>query len=333
MRGQRPTVGILMVVSAAGLFALNGTVSKLLLLGGFDPPQLTTFRATGAFVGLLLLCLFTPSSAGSRLRRLAIRRAELPRLVAFGLTGFFLVPLLYFVAISRLPVGIGLLFEYTGPLFVALWVRFGDHQQVKPRLWVGLLLCLLGLACVAELWTGSMNLDPVGVVAGLTCAVLLACYFVLGSRSVTVRDPLSVTWWAFGFAAVAGSLVRPWWRFPGGLLRGTSQGVPMWLLATYLVIFGSVAAYLLVTASLRHLPPTSVSIIGMSEPVLASMFAWALLGEVLSPAQIVGGLVVLTGLVLAETARTARPARTATPPGQHLPSPAGVGATPEIPPA
>ena len=89
----------------------------------------------------------------------------MPRLIVFGLSGFFLVPMLYFVAISRLPVGIGLLFEYMAPLFVALWVRFGERQPVKPRLWVGLGLCLGGLACVAEIWSGSLTLDVIGVIA------------------------------------------------------------------------------------------------------------------------------------------------------------------------
>lgn len=321
-----------MVLIAAVFFAFNGTVSKLLLRGGFDSPQLTTFRATGAFVGLLVLCLVTPSATGSRLSRLKLRRAELPKLISFGLTGFFLVPMLYFVSISRLPVGIGLLFEYTAPLFVALWVRFGERQPVRPRLWVGLVLCLGGLVCVAQIWTGTSSLDPIGIAAGLTCAVLLGCYYVLGSKSVTDRDPISVTCWAFAFAALAGSVVRPWWNFPGHLLLGRSDGVPMWLLALYLIVFGSVAAYLLVTMSMRHLPPTSVGILGTSEPVLASGFAWVLLGEVLSAPQILGGVIVLVGVILAETARTRVTAIPDVPGITAIPEPAFT-ATPKLPPA
>ena len=238
MRRARPAVGLLAVLAAAVFFAFNGTVAKLLLRGGFDAPQLTTLRATGAFLGLLVLCAVTPSRTGSRWRRLSLTRRELPLLISFGLSGFFLVPMLYFVAISRLPVGIGLLFEYMGPLFVALWLRFGERQRVKPRLWVGLVLSLTGLACVAQIWTGSLTLDSVGVAAGLTCAVLLGAYYVLGSRSVSDRDPLSVTCWAFGFAAAAGAIVRPWWHFPAHLLRGRSDGVPMSLLAIYLILVG-----------------------------------------------------------------------------------------------
>ena len=297
----RPALGVTMVVAAATVWALNGTVSKLLMKGGFDPPQLTTFRAAGAFLGLLLIILVTrgPDS-------LKASRQELPRLIIFGAVGLFLVPMLYFVAISRLPVGIGLLFEFTAPVFVALWVRFGEHQQVRRRLWVGLGLCLAGLVSVTQLWAGELSLDELGILAGLVSATLLAVYYVLGSKTVATRDPLSLTCWAFGISTVAGAIVRPWWNFEPRLLLGSSDGIPMWLLALYLIIFGTIIPYLLITFSMRHLPPTSVGIIGMTEVVLASAFAWVLLSERLAPAQVIGGLILVTGVILAETARTAK---------------------------
>jgi len=298
-----------MVLAAALTFALNGTVSKLLLQNGFDAPRLSTFRATGAFLGLLVLTLALRGP-----QALKVRRAELPALIGFGLTGMFLVPMLYFVAISRLPVGIGLLFEFTAPVFIALWVRFGEHRQVKRRLWGGLVLCVVGLVCVTEVWVGELTLSPVGIAAGLVCAVLLAAYYVLGSKSVATRDPLSLTTWAFGIAAVAGSVVRPWWNFPYGVLGERADGTtPIWLLAAYLLVFGTIIPYLLITASMQHLPPTSVGIIGMTELVLASLFAWILLDEILSAAQLIGGVVLLVGVILAETARTEIAQRAPTP--------------------
>jgi drug/metabolite transporter (DMT)-like permease len=291
-----------MVVAAAMVFALNGTVSKLLLQSGFDAPQLTTFRAAGAFLGLLAILLVTPGG----IRRLAVTRRELPRLIIFGLTGLFLVPMLYFVAISRLPVGIGLLFEFTAPAFVALWVRFGERVPVRRRLWVGLALCAVGLVCVTQLWAGQLTLDALGIAAGMTSAILLALYYVLGSKSVAQRDPLSLNCWAFAIAGLTGAIVRPWWDFPGHLLLGSSDGQPTWLLALYLIVFGTIVPYWLVSAAMRHLPPTSVGIIGMTELVLAAGFAWILIGEVLSVPQLIGGLILVSGVILAETARTAQ---------------------------
>jgi drug/metabolite transporter (DMT)-like permease len=157
---------------------------------------------------------------------------------------------------------------------------------------------------VAEVW-GDLRLNPVGVAAGFGAAALLATYFVVGARGVTRRDPLTLTCWAFGTAALIGAVVRPWWRFPVHILGDRSGGLPVWLLCCYVVIGGSIAPYLLVTASLAHLPATSVGIVGMIEPVIAAAVAWFALGEVLDPVRLVGGALVLVGVTLAETARTA----------------------------
>jgi len=297
-----------MVIAGAVLFAVNGTVSKLILQAGIASQQLTLLRAAGAVTTLLVLSVALRPGP----RRLAITRRELPLLIAYGLTGFFAVPMLYFVAIARLPVGIALLFEYTAPLFVALWARFAQHQRVRRRLWIGLALSLAGLGCVAEVW-GDLRLDGWGVLAGLGAAVLLASYYILGARGIRQRDTLSLTTWAFGVSAVAGLLTRAAIAGTGGWepLATTSNGAPVPLLCAYLVIGGSVVPYLLGAAALRHLPATSVSIVSMVEPVLAATVAWVALGasEVLNAAQITGGVLVLVGVALAETARADAPAR------------------------
>ena len=327
----------MLVAAAAAFFGLNGTVSKLLIRGGFEPIQLTTFRATGAFLGLLVLVLAT-----RRTRAMAATAREVPRLVVYGLLGIFSVPLLYFVAISRLPVGIGLLFEFTAPAFVALWVRFGERRQVRRRLWFGLALCLVGLVSVAQLWAGELRLDGLGVLAGTVSAILLAAWYVLGATFVAGttavgssdhapaqakprRDPLTLTCWGFGAAAVAGSVLRPWWNFDGSLLTGRSDGVSMGLLAAYLIVFGTIVPYLLITFAMKHLPPTSIGIIGMVEIILASSFAWLLLDEVLVTAQIVGGLILIVGVALAESARvtSSRPTPEDTPRATPPAAPAG----------
>lgn len=297
----RPALGVIMILLAAFAFSINGTVAKLILQSGFEARDLTTFRAMGGFLGLVVLgAVLRPG-----IRRFRIKARELPLIAIYGVTGFFAVPLLYFVAISRMPVGIALLFEFTAPLLVALWARFGQRQQVRARLWAGLAISLIGLACVAEAW-GDLRLDGLGVAAALAAAVFLAVYFVLGARGVATRDSISLTGWAFGVSAAAGFVTRaaggrlPDWQ---KITDVTSGAVPIWLLCLYLLILGTIVPYLLVVGSLRHLPPTSVGIIGMTEPVLASAVAWVTLGETLNPAQLAGGALLLLGVGLAETAR------------------------------
>ena len=310
-----------MVLSASLLFAVNGTVSKLVLRAGLTPPQLTLLRAAGAAIGLLALSVVLRPG----IRRLRVTAGELPLLIGYGLAGFFLVPLLYFVAISRLPVGIALLLEYTAPLLVTLWARVVQRQRVRRRIWIGLALSLTGLAGIAEIWRG-FTLDGLGALAGGGAAVLLACYYLLGARGVAQRDTLSLTTWAFGTAAVAGLITQAIGINAGGWapLTADTGGVPVPVLCTYVVVLGSIAPYLLLAAALRHLPATSVSIIGMIEPVIAAAVAWLVLGasEALTTGQLLGGALVLAGVALAETARlaSAPPQRPPLPPAGGRPA-------------
>lgn len=302
-RPGRRRLGYAMVALAAALFAVNGSVSKLALeASGMGTLRWTELRTTGAFFLLAVgLAAFAPG-------RLRAGRRELGLLAAYGLVGFVLVQWLYFVTISRLPIGIGLLLEFTAPVLVALWVRFAWHEPVRDRVWGALALVLVGLALVAQVWDG-LTLDGVGVVAGLVAAVALAVFYVGGERLVARRDPLSLTCLAMGFATLVWALAQPWWSFPFDTLTVTADlpgslgTAPVWALALWTVTLGTVAPFLLSISALQHLPATTVGIVATLEPVAASVVAWSWLGESLVAVQVLGGLIVLTGIVLAETSR------------------------------
>src|SRR4029079_19524580 len=123
-----------MVIGAATLFAVNGAVSKLALDGSdIGTVRWTELRSTGGFVGLALGCALRAPG-----RRRIGTRQELGRLAFYGIVGFALVQWLYFVAIDRLPIGIGLLLEFTAPMLIALWARFVWHEAVRRRAWAAL---------------------------------------------------------------------------------------------------------------------------------------------------------------------------------------------------
>ena len=301
---RRPRLGYALTVAAATLFALNGAVSKIALDGsGIGTLRWTELRATGSFLGIAAgLVILAPGRL-----RIGTRR-ELGRLALYGVVGFALVQWLYFVAIDRMPIGIGLLFEFTAPVHIALWARFVWHEPVRRRVWPALGLVIAGLSLVAQFWDG-LTLDGVGVVAGLLAACALAAFYLMSKRLVGSRDPISVTCFGLGFAALAWAIVLPWWSFPTRELHTTVElphglfTVPVGALALWGIVLGTIAPYLLTVSALRHLPATTVGIVATFEPVAASVIAWVWLGEVLVAVQIIGGIVVLVGILLAETAR------------------------------
>lgn len=305
-----PLLGVGLVLTAAAVFAVNGTVSKIVLQSGLSALQLVEFRClTTALVFAVIATLRDPSSL-----RIGLR--ELGFVATYGIVGVAMVQWLYFVSISRMPVSISLLIEFTAPLLIALYVRFVRKEAVKARVWSALALIIGGLALVAQVWSG-LTLDGLGVITAALAAISLAAYYVLGERAVGQRDPWSVAAWSFGSAALFFCVIAPWWNFPFPALGATvpvgdtGLHAPVGVLVAYVTVFGTVLPFSLVLTALGLIGAARVGLIGTAEPPLAGIVAWAALGETLTPVQIGGAVVVLTGIVLAETARTV-----------HEPSPA-----------
>ena len=303
-RERRPAVGYAMVISAALLFAFNGTVSKVILQSGVSSLELTQVRATGAFLGFAVVLAFV------RRESLRLTRREVPYLVVFGIAGVAFVQWLYFVSIGRLPIGIALLIEYIAPILIAIWAWAVFKEPVRRRIWAALVLALAGLALVVEVW-GGVSLDGLGVTAALGAAVAYAVYVLMAERAVKHRDPASLTCYGFLFAALFWAAVQPLWRFPAGRFDDSVSllghlerfALPVWLLMLYVVVAGTMVTFLLVVAALRHISATRVGIVAMLEPVAASGVAFLWLGETFGTPQLVGGGIVLAAILLAQTAR------------------------------
>lgn len=301
--GSHVARGHVVYLLGSTLFAINGTVSKSILIAGIDPARLAQLRSTAAFVILFAIVAVTNRSA------LRLRRAELPGLLFYGVLGITMTQYLYFIAIAHLPVGIALILEFTAPLMVALWMRFAWHYPTRPQVWFGLLLALAGLALIGRVWEG-FALNAVGVVAGFAAAAALAAFYLGGDRLLRVerpRDPLSLLMWGFGASTLFWALVQPWWDFPwsgfdgtGHVLGGEGPAANMWLLAGWMVVLGTVLPFWLVLSAQRVLRASQAATIGMVEPIIAGLVAWFALGEVLTAAEIAGAVIVLAGVTLAE---------------------------------
>ena len=303
-REPRPVLGYAMVMTAATLWAVNGTVSKVILTTGLSSLRLAEVRSTGAFL-LLALAL-----AATRPETLRIGRRELPYFILFGVGGLALVQWFYFLAIHRLQIGIALLIQYIAPVLVALWARYVLHEPVRRRIWLALALALTGLAFVVEIWNG-LSLNAAGVAASLGAAGSYALYILLAEHRVGDRDPISLVCLGFLFASILWAVLRPWWTFPGHVvgddvsLHGhlSSVHLPVWSLMAWMVLLGTIVPFGLLVGALRHISATRAGIVAMLEPVAGALVAWVWLGESLGGAQLVGAAIVLASIFLAQSAR------------------------------
>lgn len=301
---MRRYTGEILVILSAFFFATTGVIAKLIVAGGISPVRLTQIRTIGVFVALLIVLLITNRDA------LKVTRKELPNLALMGIFGIAGVQALYFFAVTRMPVSITLVIEFTAPIWIAIYIRFFRKQIVKPMMWWGIGSALAGLLLVTEIWQG-LKLDGIGVIAAFIDALFLAYYFLRLEATVKIRNGLSLLVYVFGFAALFLSIIQPPWSFPTEIfttqlsLEDLSPGnyIVGWQLIAILIIFGSIIPYIFITYGVKKIPASQASVIAMLEPVIAGGIAWLVLTEALTPLQIIGGATVLVGIYLTERSR------------------------------
>lgn len=301
---RNPAVGITAVSFAALMFGFNASTVKIILGTEISPEQLVLFRAaiTALIAGIVLY--FTNKKA------FRLTKKELPVLVFYGIFGIALMQWSYSNAVSLLPISVALLIEYTAIVIVPLVSLLLFKEKVRPRLWFGIAAVLVGLAIVSNVWNSDLN--PVGVAWAFMAAVCLSIYFLIGEHTQRKRDAMSTLFYTFAVAAIFWAivnLINPGKMIDinlefnlGGNLSGISM--PVWAGLLWIGIMGSFIPMLLDYIALGNLSATAVGVIATAETVFATIFAWAWLNESMTTLEVIGGLIVVAGIILAETSRT-----------------------------
>ena len=289
-----PTGILLVLLSAAG-FGAMGVFGKLAYEEGSTVATLLSVR----FVVAALL-LWAVVLATGRWR--ALPRRDLAIALALGAVGYGAQAGAYFAALDRLDASVLAMLVYTFPVIVTVAAVLLGRDAASSRTAVALGLGCGGLALVL---TGSVAgaLDGAGVVLGLAAA---GCYsvYILISEGVGARiGPLVLA--ALLCTGAATTLTA------GGLVSGqldlgavSPEGLG-WLVA--LAVVSTVGAIALFLAGLQRVGPSSAAILSTLEPVVTVVGASVVFGETLGPAQLAGGALVLSAVLVLRVpaARTA----------------------------
>lgn len=303
MNKKRPTLGAIYAVSGALLFGINASTSKVIMATGVEGSQIVLFRsfATAAIAAVILL--FTRRSA------FRVKRSEWPKLLGFGIVGVALMQWAYSMAVANLQVGIALLIEYTAIVWVPIVAMVLFKEKVRGRIWFGVALVLAGLVVVSNLSLDGLNL--VGVGFAFMASITLTVYFIMGERTQMSRDSMSTLFYTMAISVVFWLIFSPWWNFDWSSygvavsLDGNLADVslPAWVLLVWLGVMGSFVPMMLSYKALTHLSATGVGIASTSETVFAFVFGLLWLGEIITLNQLLGGLLVIAGIVVSQTAR------------------------------
>ncbi|MGN8246780.1 EamA family transporter [Cellulomonas soli] len=277
---------------AALAFATSGPMVKPLLAAGWTPGAAICAR-------LLLGTLLLAGPVVWTLRGRWCTLAQEWRLVlAFGLLGVAGASTCYFLAVDRLPVAVALLVEYTGPLLLIAWSWLRTRQAPTPLTLLGAALATGGLALVLDL-TGTLELDPLGLVFALAAAVGNAAYFALTARP-TVLPPVALA--GTGMAVGAGAVVLVTavgvlpFAAPDVHVDVLGASVHWWVPLAVVGVLPTAFGFGISAVSVRLLGERVASFLALTEVVFSVLLAWVLLHERPLPVQLVGAVLVVAGV-------------------------------------
>ena len=183
-----------------------------------------------------------------------------------------LMNLCFYFALQRLPLGITVALEFTGPLAVALW----HSRRALDFLWV--MLAVLGLALLVP-WRGAATaVDPVGVLFALGAALFWALYIVWGRQAGKLIGTRSV---ALGMV-VGALVVMPFGASAAAPALGSATLLGI---AAAVAVLSSVLPYTLEMLVLTRLPARVFGVSMSLEPAVAALVGWLILGEQLATLQ------------------------------------------------
>lgn len=301
---RRPAFGYTIGFLSAANFGANGSVISILLRHDtLSPAQLTLLRTLVTVVITGIILLITDRGA------FRLTRRQMLQMVVLGIAGVAMLQQFYALAVSRIDVGIALLFEYLAVPAVALIALIFFKERVRGRIWISIALVIVGLAVVAQVWNST--LDPLGVIYAAIAACAYVVYFMLGERSLSSMSVMGMVFWAMLVSTIFWGIFSEWWSIDlGKLIEPISLDgnlsnifVPFWIPLAWALLVGSFVSFILSFVSIKHLKSTSAGIVASSEVLFAFVVAWLWLNETLTTVQLLGAVIVAVGIVLAQTAR------------------------------
>lgn len=280
---QPDGVGVALVAISATGFATLAILAKFAYAEGLDLASTLAWRFAGAAAVLWAWLVWRGEW------RLNKREAIAATLL--GTVGYAVQAALFFAALTYAGAGVTALLLYTYPAFVTIlvWITEGDRPGWYRRIALG--LALVGCLLTADL--SGTTVQPVGLLLGIASGAWYALYLTFGARLVRSVSPVTTS----AYLSLGAALSFLGAAFLGHGLIFPKTSVAMWTVAG-LVLIATVLPIVTLFAGIQRLGTAQAAILSTIEPVVTVLLGILFLGEQLEARQILGGLLVVSSVVL-----------------------------------
>jgi drug/metabolite transporter (DMT)-like permease len=279
----------------AGIWGVNFTVVK----AGIAVMPAEAFNGLRVLLAAVVLLAVAFVVAG---RRQFPSRRDALALLAMGVLGNGVYQLMFIAGLSRTRAGIAALVIAAGPAWIALLSRLFGRERLPARGWLGIGLQMVGMLCVVAS-AGLLEAD----VRALTGAAFIMIGSIIWALFTVLLQPYTARVHPLHLAALtlaSGALLLFLVGLPD-IVRLDWAAVPLsaWGAVLYAGVGALVIAYLLFYRGVRVLGPTRTAMYGNLQPLIALLVAWLALHERPTRWQLLGGMLVMTGLLISRSSR------------------------------
>ena len=275
------------ILAAAALWGIIGVWNRNLMAAGLSPTGIVVVRNFGGM--LLLLAVFAVKDRSV----FRMRREHVKYFFGTGVISVVLFTSCYFSCQKICSLAVASILLYTAPSFVVILSAMLWKEPVTKKKLLALALTLVGCACVCGVFDGGLTVTFTGILLGLGAGFFYALYSIFGRYALAHYSSMTVTVWTFIFAGPASLvMLRP------AEMRAVFTAPSAWLLAAGLVVFSTVAPYILYTRGLARVESGKASIMASLEPVVAALAGVLIFGEPMGLLTLLGILCVLAGVYI-----------------------------------
>ena len=280
-----------MLLTTVVLWALNLSVTKYILDQGLEPLSYATVRYALAGAIFVVLTLSVE-------RTLRIERRHV-LVLAFASVALWLNQLCFVFALDKTTAStIGLILGAI-PIFAALFGLALGRERLNRRFWLGAGVSFVGVGLVAVGAGSEVSGGYVGILLGLGICATWAAYSVAVAPLMSTYSPSRVsavvipcTWVLLALVGIPQTTKQDW-----------DLGWEVWALLVFATIGPLVLTNILWFRSISRIGPARATLAANLQPFVAAVLAVILLSEPLGLLQIVGGVLIASGIALARRRR------------------------------
>ena len=287
--GAAHRAGVALAVVAAFGFSFKAILIKLAYPYGVDAVTLLVLRMAFALPAFLWVGLAASRNAP------ALSRQEWFMVAMLGALGYYGASILDFIGLKYISAGLERLILFTYPTLTMVFRAAFHGHAISRREVVALALCYAGIVAAflhdlefadnaSAVWIGGGFVFASSVCYALYLSGSAGMIAKLGSARFAALAMLVSTAATGGhFLAVQplSALVQPW---------------PVYALGAAMGLFSTVVPVFALAAAIRRIGSGQAALVGMVGPLLTIFFAWLLLDEGFSTAQMVGVALVVAGV-------------------------------------